>query len=58
MMIGNNTMYINEATMKLIVQEWLERQLTGQAPKVTGIAYHGVRDRFEIDTEGPFSDQP
>jgi hypothetical protein len=49
-MIGTNRMQLNEATMMDVVQQWLDRQLAENAPKVTGItSYNGV---FEVTLQG------
>ena len=36
-MIGNNQLDLNEATMILIVQQWLDRQMKKSAPQVTSV---------------------
>ena len=61
-MKGKNEMLLNEATMIEITQQWLDRQLTGNAPVVTSVKHEGG-DRYcntfkvsldsEADRPGP-----
>jgi hypothetical protein len=56
-MIGCNELKLNEATMIQIVQEWLDRQMPGGAPKVKGVS-GGMRnseDQFTVRTESPLA---
>lgn len=36
-MVGRNEMILNEATLAIAIQEWLERYTVQKAPKVIGI---------------------
>ena len=50
-MIGNNKMQLNEATMKVIVQEWVDRtMLLKPQPTVSSVKCvgSGYDHRFEI----------
>ncbi len=49
MFVGVNTLTLNEATLKQIVQEWLGRNLT-DPPQVTSVCHkqEGMYPMFEI----------
>lgn len=50
MMTGNNSLRLNTATMIVIVQEWIDREMT-HPPKVSTVEYDAQLAAFIVKTE-------
>jgi hypothetical protein len=48
MLIGNNSLIINQATMCLIVQEWITRNMPSDLSKVTCVSNAADKGLFTI----------